>query len=119
MTYNRWTIRKAKGMGGIFGRSVKVFSLPLGWKSVCPPRTVFLLMVRGEIFTWKFFGGAFASPQPPIFFSNGDIPKLKQLLKITEGWLKVNGLEKSNLKAAKIGHILDRMMIARMIAVVS
>ena len=88
MTYNRWTIRKAKGMGGIFGRSVKVFSLPLGGggESVCPPRTVFLLMVRGEIFFLIIYlevffgGGAFASPQPPIFFSNGHIPKLKQLL---------------------------------------
>ena len=41
MTYNGWTIRKEKGIGGIFGRSMKVFSLPLGWKSVCPPRTKF------------------------------------------------------------------------------
>ena len=77
-------------MGGIFGRSMKVFSLPLGWKSVCPPRTVVLIMVRGEIFfltiyvgvlfPFFFFFLVFASPQPPIFFSNGNITKLKQLL---------------------------------------
>ena len=52
------------------------------------------------------------SPNLLFFFSNGDIPKLKQLLYITEGWLKVNGLEKSSLEAVKIGQILDRMMIA-------
>ena len=79
-------------MGGIFVRSKKVFTLPFGWKSVCPPRTVFLIMVRGEIFFLIIYLGvvfflAFASPQPPIFFSNGDIPKLKQLLQITEGWM--------------------------------
>ena len=52
------------------------------------------------------------SPNLLFFFSNGDIPKLKQLLYIIEGWLKVNGLEKSSLEAVKIGKILDRMMIA-------
>ena len=83
MTYNWLAIRKVKGMGGIFGRSVKGFSLPLGWKSVCPPRTVLLLMVRGEIFfsiiyLEVFFegGGGVCSPQPRIFFYNGYIPKL-------------------------------------------
>ena len=29
-----------------------------------------------------FLTNPFASPQPPILFSNGDIPKLKQLLQI-------------------------------------
>ena len=59
-----------------------------------------------------FLTNAFAFPQPLILFSNGDISKLEQLLQITEGWLQVNGLEKSNLEAEKIGQILDRMMIA-------
>ena len=35
----------------------------------------FLNNLLGSFFFW-----AFASPQPPILFSNGDIPKLKQLL---------------------------------------
>ena len=30
----------------------------------------------------------------------------------SSGLVQVNGLEKSNLEAGKIGHILDRMMIA-------
>ena len=34
-------------------------------------------MVRVETF---FITNAFAFPQPPILFPNGDIPKLKQLL---------------------------------------
>ena len=60
-------------MGGIFGRSVKVFSLPLGWKSVCPPRTAFLLMVRGEIFFLTiylevFLGGRLPPPNLLSFF---------------------------------------------------
>ena len=73
-------------------------------------------MVRVEIF---FLLMRFPSPNLLSFFSNGDIPKLKQLLWITEGWLKVNDLEKSNLEAAKIGKILDKMMIAWTIAVMS
>ena len=73
MTYNGWTIRKAKGIGGIFGRSMKVFSLPLGQKSVCPPRTVFLIMVRGESFFLTIYLGvfyflAFGSPNLRSFF---------------------------------------------------
>ena len=84
------------------------------------------LFVLLEQFFWSWFAGRFLIIYlrvffsfwrlPPhnllSFFSNGDIPKLKQLLQITEGWLKVDGPEKSNLEEAKIGHILDRMMIA-------
>ena len=88
---------------------MKVFSQFLRWKSIFPPRTAFLIMVRVETF---FLLMRLRSLNFPSFFSNGDIPKLKQLLKITEGWLKVNGLEKSNLEVVKIGQILDRMMIA-------
>ena len=74
-------------------------------------------MVRWEVLnnllgSFFFLFGVCLPTTSYLFFSNGDIPKLKQLLQITEGWLKVNGLEKSNLEEAKIGHILDRMMIA-------
>ena len=48
--YKGWTIRKVKGLGWIFGRSMKVFSLLLRWKSIFPPRTAFLIMLRVEIF---------------------------------------------------------------------
>ena len=50
--YKGWTIRKLKGLGWIFGRSMKVFFLPLRWKSIFPPRTAFLIMLRVEIFSY-------------------------------------------------------------------
>ena len=101
---------------GFLGGLWKFSLYPCGRKSVCPPRTVFLIMVRWEILN-NLLGSFFSFWRLPphnllSFFSNGDIPKLKQLLQITEGWLKVDGPEKSNLEEAKIGHILDRMMIA-------
>ena len=75
--YKGWTIRKVKGLGGIFGRSMKVFSQSLTWKSLFPLRTAFLIMVRVETF---FLLMRFPSPNLLSFFSNGDIPKLNQLL---------------------------------------
>ena len=80
MTFNGWTIRKAKSLGGIFGRSMKVFFSTLRWKSVCLPRTSFLIMVRGDIFSLNDFFLRLPPPNLLSFFSNGDIPKLKQLL---------------------------------------
>ena len=74
--YKGWTIRKVKGLGWILGRSMKVFFLPLRWKSIFPPRTAFLIMVRVETF---FLLMRLPSPNLLSFFSNGDIPKLKQL----------------------------------------
>ena len=101
--YKGWTIRKIKGRGWIFGRSMKVFFLPLRGKSIFPPRTAFLIMVRVETF---FLLMRLPPPNLLSFF-----------LMVTS--LKVNGLEKRDLKAVKIGQILDRMMIAWTIAVIS
>ena len=75
---------------------MKVFFLPLRWKSIFPPRTAFLIMVRVETF---FLLMRLPPPNLLSFF-----------LMVTS--LKVNGLEKRDLKAVKIGQILDRMMIA-------
>ena len=75
--YKGWTISKIKGLGWIFGRSMKVFFFPLRWVSIFPPRTAFLIRVRVEIF---FLLMRFPFPNLLSFFSNGDIPKLKQLL---------------------------------------
>ena len=54
---------------------MKVFFLLLRWKSVFSPRTVFLIMVRLEIF---FLLMRLPSPNLLSFFSNGDIPKLNK-----------------------------------------
>ena len=72
--YKGWTIRKVKGLGWIFGRSMKVFFLPLRWKSIFPPRTAFLIMVRVEIL---FLLMRLPSANILSFFSNGDIPYIK------------------------------------------
>ena len=53
------------------------------------------------------------------FFSNGDIPNIKAAPLNNLGMARVNALEKSDLEAVKIGQILDRMMIAWTIAVIS
>ena len=66
-----------KGSGLNFWEVYESFLLPLRWKSIFPPRTAFLIMVRVEIF---FLLMRFPSPNLLSFFSNGDIPKLKQLL---------------------------------------
>ena len=59
----------------------KVFSLTMRWESVCPRPTALLIMVYawGDFFKNNLLGIfflAFASPQPPILFPNGEIPKL-------------------------------------------
>ena len=72
--YKGWTITKVKGLGWIFGRSLKVFSLHLRWKSIFPPRTAFLIMVRVEIL---FLLMRLPSANLLSFFSNGDIPNIK------------------------------------------
>ena len=75
---------------------MKVFFLPLRWKSIFPSRTAFLIMVRVETF---FLLMRLPPPNLLSFF----------LMVIS---LKVNALEKRDLEAVKIGQILDRMMIA-------
>ena len=71
---------------------MKVFSLTMRWKSVCPPPTALLIQEHGllidhgagDIFFFIiyffFFFFEFPFPRPPMFFPNGDVPKLMQLL---------------------------------------
>ena len=59
-------------MKGDLGRSMKVFFLPLRWKSIFPSRTAFLIMVRVETF---FLLMRLPPPNLLSLFSNGDIPK--------------------------------------------
>ena len=75
--YKGWTIRKLKGLGWIFGRSMKVSLYSWGGNLFFPPRTACLIMVRVETF---FLLMRLRSPNLLSFFSNVDIPKLKQLL---------------------------------------
>ena len=98
MTHDGWTIRKARSLSEIFGRSMKVFfSTPEMEICLSSSNIIFFIMVRGDIFSINDFFCVCLPPTSYPFLFNGDIPKLKQLFLITEGRLKVNDLEKSNL----------------------
>ena len=79
--YKGITIRKVKGLGWILG-SGEVYE-----RFLFTPEVETYFSSSNSFFDHGacgdfFLTNAFASPQPPILFSNGEIPKLKQLLQI-------------------------------------
>ena len=77
--YKRRTIRQVKGLGWILGNGEVYESF------LFTPEVETYFSSSNSFFDHGACGdfyltNAFASPQRPILFSNGDIPKLKQLL---------------------------------------
>ena len=77
--YKGITIRKVKGLGWILGGG-EVYE-----RFLFTPEVETYFSSSNSFFDHGacgdfFLTNAFAYPQPPILFSNGDIPKLKQLL---------------------------------------
>ena len=72
--YKGWTIRKVKGSALNFWEVCESFlSTPEVEIYISSSNSVFDHGVCGDF----FLTNAFASPQPLILFSNGEIPKLK------------------------------------------
>ena len=78
MTYNGWTIRKAKSLGGIFGRSMKVFFSTLEME-IClsSSNIIFDHRAWGHFSLNDFFCVCLPPTSYPFFLM---VPKLKQLL---------------------------------------